>query len=224
MHMNGLVVSLFYSLVIFFQYPPVMGTSLYMSITSHGKNSEDTFKKWLGRLAWKTVDTVKELIDQHWMKSDSAYANTVLQLWTCNCNFEDVKLFNSRLITSADNPDGVNMSTIENEQAAVIVQTNALWELLNFAKAKSNCRHTDDLILCAAKDISNDLPNSLTLEDCQNLLHLDFVSSKKFQQSLPGFLPFSVLKSSCSNWKKPEKNQTATGFFATSSCNFHFRK
>jgi hypothetical protein len=105
----------------FFQYPPVMGTALYTPLSSYEKQSENTFKKRFGRTAWKTVDTVLELVEQHRMNLDPPYAEAVLRLRTRDCNIEDVELFNSRLIRSADNPHGVDMSSVENENAAVIV-------------------------------------------------------------------------------------------------------
>ena len=54
---------------------------------------------------------------------------------------------------------------------------------------------------------------------------LSFISLLLFQLSqVAAIVGSSVSKSSCSNQKKPEKNRTATSFFATGSCNFHFRK
>lgn len=82
------------------------------------------------------------------------------------------------------------MSTFENMTAAVIVRTNSLRELINMSKAKSICSNTNNLLICAAKDSTLPSSSSLTIDEYQYLLHLDFSSSKKFQQSLPGFLPF----------------------------------
>lgn len=63
--------------------------------------------------------------------------------------------------------------------------------MVNISKAKYNCRNTNGLIICAAKDVSTAL-SPLTFDNYQYLLHLDFSSSKKFQQLLPGFLPLYI--------------------------------
>jgi len=169
-----------------FQYPPVMGSSLSTPISLYGKQTDDEFKKRLGRTAWKTVDTVIELIEQQRMKSDPEYADAVLRLRTRECTLEDVELFNSRLIKSAMKPDGIDMSAPENQDAAVIVQTNILRQVLNMSKAQSNSANSE-LFICAANDKMNtSVP--LSSEDYKRLLYLDF-SSSKYQRALPGFIP-----------------------------------
>jgi hypothetical protein len=171
----------------FFQFPPVMGSSLCTPISLYGKQTEDEFKKRLGRTAWKPIDTVIELVEQQRMKSDPEYADAILRLWTRDCTAEDVELFNSQLIKSASHPDGVDMSAPENQGAAVIVQTNILREVLNMSKARSNCDSTE-LVICAANNKINHSSTALSSEDYKMLLHLDF-SSSKYQQALPGFIP-----------------------------------
>ena len=170
----------------FFQFPPVMGSSLCTPISLYGKQTDEEFKKRLGRTAWKTIDTVIELAEQQRMKSDPEYADAVLRLRTRDCTIEDVDLFNSRLIKSASHPDGVDMSGPENQNAAVIVQTNIIREILNMSKARSNCDNSE-LVICAANDKINS-STVLTEEDYKMLLRLDF-SSSKYQRALPGFIP-----------------------------------
>ena len=170
----------------FFQFPPVMGSSLCTPISLYGKQTDEEFKKRLGRTAWKTIDTVIELTEQQRMKTDPEYADAVLRLRTQYCTVEDVDLFNSRLIKSASHPDGVDMSGPENQNAAVIVQTNVLREVLNMSKARSNCDNSE-LVICATNDKINSSA-VLSGEDYKMLLRLDF-SSSKYQRALPGFIP-----------------------------------
>jgi len=56
-------------------------------------------------------------------------------------DYEDVDLFNSRVVRWVEYPDGVDLSTVANLQAAVVVGTNALREELrvNHCKARANC-------------------------------------------------------------------------------------
>ena len=86
-------------------------------------------------MAWKTVDTVIELTEQQRMKDDPEYACAVQRLRTRQCHFEDVYLFNSRMMKSATCPNGVDMGIAENRDAAMIVNTNHLREVLNVEKA-----------------------------------------------------------------------------------------
>ena len=179
----------------FFQYPPVMGTPLYTPIANQGKANDDEFKKRFGRLAWKTVDTVIEMTEQHRMKDDKEYAEAVLHLRTRQCNLHDIELFNSRVIKSPNNTHGVDMGAPENLHAAAIVKTNALREVLNTLKAKANCSQNSidqspELVICGAHDVVKNLP---TLEDHEykSLLQLDF-SHSKLQRSLPGFLTLYI--------------------------------
>ena len=41
-----------------YQYPPVGGSPLYMPISTYARQTNDKIQKRLGRLAWKTVNTV----------------------------------------------------------------------------------------------------------------------------------------------------------------------
>ena len=175
----------------FYQYPPVVGTALYTPISMYTGQSNDEIQRRLGRMAWKTIDTVVELTEQQRMKDDQEYANAVQRLRTRQCHFEDVELFNSRMMKSVNCPDGVDMGLAENQDAAMIVNTNHLREVLNVEKARSVCSHTgNDLLLCAAQDIPSEQIVLSKLEH-EQLLRINF-SSSKYQGSLPGYLPLYV--------------------------------
>ncbi|KAF6746379.1 hypothetical protein DFP72DRAFT_754896, partial [Ephemerocybe angulata] len=81
----------------FYQYPPVAGTALWMPISSQLRSSPTEIQKRLGRMTWKTVDTVVDLYEQKRMANDPDYAAAVLRLRTRTCTFDDVALFNSRV-------------------------------------------------------------------------------------------------------------------------------
>ena len=74
------------------------------------------------------MDTVIKLLEQQRMKDDSEYADAVQRF----------------------------MGDTENLYAAVIVNTNLVWEVLNMEKAQSLCNSSmgPNLILCATCDIS----------------------------------------------------------------------
>jgi len=179
-----------------FQYPPVMGTSLYTPISTQGKTTDDEFKKRFGRLAWKTVDTVVDMVVQQRMKSDKEYGDAVLRLRTRECTLEDIDLFNSRVIKSANNPEGIDMGNHDNLKATAIVQTNALREVINISKAQANCTSLEsssslpELVVCGSNDVVKGLID-LEPSDYKDLLHLDFTSSK-IQRSLPGFVSLYI--------------------------------
>ena len=78
----------------FHQYPPVGNTPLYTPIRSKAPQNVSDIKKRLGRLAWKSVDTVISLNEQQRMKRDPEYAAAVGRLWIRECNLGDVELFN----------------------------------------------------------------------------------------------------------------------------------
>lgn len=64
----------------FFQYPPVGGTPLYAPILPYAGQTEEEIKRRLGRLAWKTIDTVVTLEKQQRMKDDIEYGDAVQRL------------------------------------------------------------------------------------------------------------------------------------------------
>jgi PIF1-like helicase len=137
----------------FYQYPPVGGTALYTLISAYSTQSNEEINKRLGRMAWKTVNTVVSLTEQEHMKGDPEYGAAVQCLRTRECTFEDVEFFNSRVIKLATKEDGVDMSKAPNFSAAAIVCTNLLHETLNMRKAQANSNSLHrQLIVCAAMD------------------------------------------------------------------------
>ena len=88
------------------------------------------------------------------MENDIEYANAVYRLQSHKCYFDNVDLFNSRVITSPSNPNGVNMGSPENIDAVAIVSTNILRSGINTKKAEiiSKNENSPQLIICAAYD------------------------------------------------------------------------
>ena len=78
----------------FYQYPPVGSTPLYMPIQSKAPQSGSDIEKRLGRLAWKSINTVISLNEQQRMKGDPEFAAAVGRLQIRECNLGDVELFN----------------------------------------------------------------------------------------------------------------------------------
>jgi hypothetical protein len=130
------------------------------------------------------------------MKEDREYAKAVLRLRTRECTLDDLDLFNSCVIKSATNPNGVDMGSPENLHASAIIKTNALREVLNITKAKANCSSTSaddsaqELIICGANDIIKGLTN-IEPHKYKSLLRLDFTHSRA-HHSLPGFVPLYI--------------------------------
>ncbi|KAI5984365.1 hypothetical protein EDD15DRAFT_2107567, partial [Pisolithus albus] len=81
----------------FFQYPPVGGSPLYTPISTYAGQTNDEIQKRLGRLAWKTINTVVNFTEQQRMKNDMEYGDTVARLRVRKCTYSDVDLFNSRV-------------------------------------------------------------------------------------------------------------------------------
>jgi hypothetical protein len=135
----------------FFQYPPIGGTPLYSPIPNTNSKHKDDVTRRLGRLAWISFDAIVSLTEQEWMKVDPEYGNAVTRLRHCQCTLEDVELFNSRVIRSADNPNGVDMGTDNTINSTAIIHTNLLCEMINARKAHSNCTGPDSptLVTCA---------------------------------------------------------------------------
>ena len=99
---------------------------------------------------------------------------------------EDVDLFNSCVIKSADYPDGIDMSTNENEDSVIILSKNLTCQAINMKKAAAIGANTDNLTLCAAFDAvknANILPSSR-----QDLLKMD-ISRFSHEGALPGYIP-----------------------------------
>ena len=171
----------------FYQYPPVCATPLYNPIPAYGKTSSSQLCKRLGRLAWKSVNNVIAFSEQKRMKDDPAYAVAVTHLRTRECTLEDVDLFNTRVIKSITNDNGIDMSTEDNFNATAIVPTNLLRQTMNIRKAQTNSMKSNiPLFNCTAIDTCN--TTTLTQKQHIQLLNLD-MSSSKIQDGLPGFLP-----------------------------------
>ena len=136
----------------FYQYPPVGGTPLYAPIQPKAPQKSADVEKRLGRLAWKSVNIVVSLTEQQRMKGDPEYAAAVGRLRVRSCNMGDVELFNSRVVRSVREPDGLSMVG-ERENATMLVGTNFIRELINNTKAKSSL--PGELTYCAAYDLVN---------------------------------------------------------------------
>jgi len=121
----------------FFQYPPICATPLYSPIPDKNGRGKDDVPRRLGRLAWKSINAVISLTEQEHMKGDPEYACAVNNLRTCQCTHEDIDLFNSCVIKSVDNPNGVNMNTEDKINLTAIVTTNLLCETIN---SQSPCK------------------------------------------------------------------------------------
>jgi hypothetical protein len=169
----------------FFQFPPVGGSALYTPISSYAGQNDSEIQKRLGRLAWKSLNAVVNLTEQQRMKEDPAYAESVNRLRVRQCTPDDVDLFNSRLIRSANHPEGVDMGDEENWEAAAIVTTNALREILNAHKADIACADSQTLVVCGALDKAS---RELTYSERSDLLRLN-VTALKSSSSLPGHIP-----------------------------------
>jgi hypothetical protein len=166
----------------FYQYPPVGGSPLYTPISAYAGQNDAEIQKRLGRMAWKTVNTVINLTEQQRMKADPEYGEAVMHLCSRTCMQDDVDLFNSRVIKSLNNPGGVDMGNKENVEATAIVSTNELHEVLNVQKANGAC--TGELLVCAAQDKSS---AALSDNDHQELLCMN-VPTLKASSTLPGFM------------------------------------
>lgn len=172
----------------FFQYAPVGGTALYTPISRYAGQTDDEIQKRLGRLAWKTVNTVVTLTEQQRMKLDPAYAEAVTRLRVRSCTYADVELFNTRVIKSASNLSGVDMGTPDNVAAAAIVATNNVREALNSRKAEVSCGAAE-LVSSNASDRCTH--HELTLEERSKLLRMNF-NNIKSSNPLPGVVRLYV--------------------------------
>ena len=175
----------------FFQYPPIGGTPLYSPIPNINSYRKNDVPRRLGRLAWKSVDAVICLTEQERMKTDPEYARAVNHLRIRQCTTEDMDLFNSRVIKSADNPDGIDMNTSDKTNSTAIVSTNLLRESINARKAHANCTgpNSPTLITCAAQDDILSGPSST--ETIKRLLNMNMTKLTS-DGALPGFVPLYV--------------------------------
>jgi len=109
----------------FCQYPPIRGTPLYSPIPLANRCHKDDVPRHLGQLAWKSINAVILLTEQERMKGDPEYSCAINNLCTRPCTFEDVNLFNSRLIKSVQNTNGINMNLVDKASSTEIVFTNS---------------------------------------------------------------------------------------------------
>lgn len=91
----------------------------------------------LGRLAWKSINTVISLQEQKQMQDNPEYGAAVVRLRVRQCLPSDVTLFNSRVIKSSETPDGVTLDSEEHFLASIIVHTNRSRQQINQWKAAS---------------------------------------------------------------------------------------
>jgi hypothetical protein len=168
----------------FYQYAPVGGTALYTPISRYAGQTDDEIQKRLGRLAWKTINTVVTLTEQQRMKQDPEYADAVSRLRVRSCTYEDVELFNGRVIKSANHTSGVDMGTPENIAAAAIVATNNVREALNARKAEATCGSNE---LVSSNAFDRCTHHELTVEERHKLLHMNF-NNVKSSNPLPGIV------------------------------------
>ena len=143
------------------QYEPVAKRAVFMPVpksSPRGKKKDSMeAKSRQGRMAWKQFNTVIELTEQKRMKDDPEYAAAVLRYRERKCTLDDVDLFNSRLIQSLENPNGVDLSLPRYRDAAAIVSRNRTRQVLNLEKAwaKTSGPNAPRLISCHAKHTSN---------------------------------------------------------------------
>ena len=171
-----------------FQYPPVGGSPLYTPIKPYANQTNDEIQKRLGRLAWKTMNTVVNFTEQQRMKNDTEFGFAVARLRVRKCTYADVDLFNTRVTKSFNNPDGIDMGLPANFDACAIVTTNSLREALNEKKTEVSSS-LSEIINCYAQDKCSNKP--LTLHDRQHLLQLD-MNGMHSSKSLPNLISFYV--------------------------------
>jgi hypothetical protein len=170
----------------FYQFPPVGGSALYCPIAAYAGQSDAEVQKRLGRLAWKTLNIVITLSEQKRMKGDIKYGLAVNRLRARKCMEEDVELFNSRLMKTSTNPDGMDLTPVSTTDGTAIMMTNEICELLN--ARKSRAISGESLVVCAAVD---KLCEEISLEMRRNLLQLN-VTALKSSRALPGFTTLAV--------------------------------
>ena len=168
----------------FYQYPPVGSTPLYTPIQPKAPQKSTDIEKRLGRLAWKSVNVVVSLDEQKRMKDDPEYASAVGRLRVRDCNLGDADLFNSRIVKSVRNPNGLSMEG-KREKATMLVGTNFVRELINNTKAKFSSKA--EVTYCAARDLINGSePSPYERKYLLGLNLADFSSDG----ALPGLIPF----------------------------------
>ena len=172
----------------FCQYPPIGGTPLYSPIPHANSRYKDDVPHHLGRLTWKSINAVVSLSEQEHMKGNPEYSCAVNNLRVRQCTFDDVELFNSCVIKSSQNQDGIDMTSTDKANATAIVSTNLLCESINAQKAHANCMgpNSPTLITCAAHD--KILCRPTRQETFTYLLNMN-MSRLTAEGALPGFIP-----------------------------------
>ncbi|KAG2124013.1 hypothetical protein DEU56DRAFT_744929, partial [Suillus clintonianus] len=126
------------------------------------------------------------------MKTDPEFGAAVQRLRVRQCTYEDVDLFNTRVVRSSSNTQGIDLGTNDNLTGAAIVSTNASREHLNNIKAAATCAtHALNLVICAANDRVKQTSSTLTREIRLHLLGLD-VAAFSSAGALPGFVSLYV--------------------------------
>jgi hypothetical protein len=123
------------------------------------------------------------------MKADLEYAAAVGRLQLRQCTQDDVILFNSCLLKSPDNPEGVSLSLEESLRATTIVQKNETRMYLNGLRAML-AANKGEVVMYAARDYHQ---NGLPLEGDEKEHHLlcNF-SATASQGGLPSLIPLAV--------------------------------
>lgn len=173
----------------FYQYPPVGGSPLYSPIFPNASSTATELTKRLGRLAWKSVNSVTSLTEQQRMKDDPDFGNAINRLRTRTCTLDDLDLFNSRVIKSSGNPNGFVFHNTNYLQATILVSNNYMRELLNSNKAKVACGQSENLIVCAALDTVDGTPPNRSIRE--ELLNRN-MSKYTSEGALPGYIPLYI--------------------------------
>lgn len=161
----------------FFQLPPVQATPLYKPISKFTKKtgSDAQARERHGRIAWKQVDTVIELTEQKRMEHDKEFAEAVLRLRLHEpLTQDDVDLFNSRVIKSYENPDGVDLGGEEFKNMVAVVEYNKTRTALNSVKARQKTSGTEAprLLACLARHtVSRDNAHQKLQDICLGTYH-----------------------------------------------------
>ncbi|VDB89145.1 unnamed protein product [Peniophora sp. CBMAI 1063] len=183
----------------FLQHGPIGTVSLYTPLVHFDdRNSEIGISQRIGRMVWAQLTDVVELTENMRMRTDPVFAEVVGHVRTRDCTQFDVDFLNERVMRSAENERGVDMSTDGNDKACVVVGTNLVRQSINMAKSSIEARAAGRrLYLCAARDTRDKIPVSDSDRhkgERTTLLHLEKPAGdrKRRKDMLPGFLPLYV--------------------------------
>lgn len=187
----------------FFQLPPVSATALYTPIkaitTMTKKRADRLARERHGRFAWKQVDTVIELTDQKRMEGDREFAEAVLRLRTHeDLTQEDIMLFNTRVLKSVENPNGVDLADEQFRDMVAVVEANKTRIALNSVKAHhfTMGSHTPELVVCRARHLVHreDVAQNIQ-EICTGAYHAKLLGELELYIGAPVILKVRVLES-----------------------------